>query len=197
MIIIGAGNLGLHVLDTLLMEKFKEEIVFYDDKENNQDLLLGKYRIISSLKEVQEYINNSCPDFIAAIGNNRIRAEYVKKFENVGGNLSSVISGKANISSLIPIPSKIIIQPGVTIAHNVSFGKSCVIHANSVIGHDVKMGDFVSVATLTTIIGPCEIGDFTFIGTNCVVLPKIKIGKNVIVTTGKIVNENLDDYTTF
>jgi sugar O-acyltransferase (sialic acid O-acetyltransferase NeuD family) len=197
MLIIGAGNLGLHVLDMLIDEKYKSEIVFFDERKNSQNSIAWQYKIINTLEAAKEYFSNTSPDFIAAIGNNRTRHKFVEQFEKIGGNLSSMISSRACISRLLSIDREVIIQPLVSVAHNVSFGKGCVIHANSVIGHDVKLGDYVSVATLTTLIGPCEIGDYAYIGTHCTIMPNIRIGKNAIIAAGSIVDRNMADFEDF
>ena len=197
MIIIGAGNLGLHVLDILLYENYQDEIVFFDETKKSTVAPFDKFRIIQSIEEVREYLQKKSNTFISAIGNNRIRGKLTDRFEKIGGKLVSAISRRACLSTLNEIKNEVVIQPFVSVAHNVTFGKSCVIHANSVIGHDIILGNYVSVATLTTLIGPCEIGDYTFIGTNCTIMPGIKIGKNVIVGAGSIVNRNLKDYENF
>lgn len=197
MLIIGAGNLGLHVLDMLIDEKYNNEIVFFDERENLQNSIAWQYKIMNTLDAVKEYFSNNGPDFIAAIGNNRTRHKFVEQFEKAGGQLSPMISSRACISRLLSIEKEVIIQPLVSIAHNVSFGKGCVIHANSVIGHDVKLGNYVSVATLTTLIGPCEIGDYTYIGTSCTVMPGVKIGKSALIGAGSIVDRNVADFEDF
>ncbi|MDD3877283.1 MAG: acetyltransferase [Bacteroidales bacterium] len=197
MVIIGAGNLGKHILEILLDEDYNKEIIFFDEKKPSTNSYLGAYKIENDIKFITSYFKQVDNRFVVGIGQNRIREKMVQKFRLLGGHYTSVISQKAFVSPLIrPIETQVIIQPGAGLSNNIVMGEGCVIHANSIIGHDVKMGKYVSVATLTTLIGPCEIGDYSFIGTNCVVMPGIKIGKHVVVGASVKVNRNVNDYET-
>lgn len=196
MLIAGAGNLGKHSLDMLIYDEYNGHIAFYDDNAALPEFLFGKFEVLRTESAVRAYFQKNGPEFIATVGNNRLREKMVVKIENWGGQLGSLISSKAYISALLEIDSPVIIQPGVAVAHHVVFGKSCTIHANSVIGHDVVLGNFVSVASLSTVIGPCSIGDYTFIGTNVVVEPNVTIGKNVFIGSGVVVKEDVPDFGT-
>lgn len=196
MLIIGAGNLGKHVLDILLYDGLLEEVAFYDDRSDIPDLVYG-FPVFRDEKTVIDFFKKTGPSFIAAVGNNRLREKVTQRFEKLGGVYVSLISSKACISKLTSLEQPIFIQPFVTLAHHVIAGKGCTLHANSVIGHDVILGNFVSVATLTTLIGPCEIGDYSFIGTQCLVMPGVKIGKHVVVGARSTVRRDLADYETY
>jgi sugar O-acyltransferase (sialic acid O-acetyltransferase NeuD family) len=196
MLIAGAGNLGKHTLDMLIYDGYKKTIVFYDDNKALPDILYGEFPVLKTEEAVRRHFQQHGGDFIATVGNNRLREKMFLKIDGWGGQLMPLVSSKAYISALIRLEAPVIIQPGVVVAHNVTFGRSCTIHANTVIGHDVMMGNYVSVATLSTLIGPCEIGDYTFIGTQVVVQPGVRIGKNAYVGTGKTVTENIPDHGT-
>lgn len=196
MLIAGAGNLGKHSLDLLLYDGYAKPIVFFDDNPNLPDFLFEKFQVLKSETDVRSYFQQYGTDYIATVGNNRLRQKMTQKMETWGGNMVSLISSKAYISALLEINVPIIVQPGVAIAHKVAFGKSCTIHANAVIGHDVTLGNFVSVASLTTLIGPCTVGDFSFIGTNVVVHPGVHIGNNAFIGSGVVVREDVPDFGT-
>ncbi len=199
MLIVGAGAAGKETLGILLIDKKNEKICFFDENKNYPDLLYDKYKIIKSIEQAKEYIDNKDNRFITAIGHPRLREKMTNKFENIGGKLTSLIFSRTNLlfDRFSKLNNGIIIQPGVTISYNVQIGKCCMLHANSVIGHSVQIGKYVSVATNVSIIGPTVIGDYCVIGANSVVLPNLKIGNNVIVGAGSVVNRNLQDYESF
>jgi sugar O-acyltransferase (sialic acid O-acetyltransferase NeuD family) len=197
MLIIGAGNLGKHILEILLDEKYEGDIVFFDEYKEATNSYLGKYRVINAIKEATLWLGEVNNQFVSAIGNNRLRERYAQRFKNLGGEYVSVISSKSFISPLVkPLKNQVIVQSGAGISNTIEMGEGCVIHANAIVGHDVKLGKYVSVATLTTLIGPCSIGDYSFIGTNCVVMPGVRIGRHVIVGACVKVDRDLADFET-
>ncbi len=196
MLIAGAGNLGKHSLDMLIYDGYDKPVVFYDDNPSLPDFLYEKFPVLKTEEAVRAHFQQHGSNFIATVGNNRMREKMAVKIEQWGGKMAPLISSKSYISALISIEAPIIVQPGVVIAHNIEFGKSCTLHANSVIGHDVKLGNYVSVASMTTLIGPCSVGDYSFIGTNVVVHPGVRIGNNAFIGTAVVVREDVPDFGT-
>ena len=196
MIIVGAGNLGIHMLDVFIENEFQEEIVFFDDKTSIQKVF-NKYPVISNIGEVSRYFKQD-NNFIVAIGNTRLRKKQTDLFESLGGKLSSLVSNRTILSNFCNLENAegFFSQAGSYVSHNVTIGKSCMLHFGAVVGHDVVLSDYVSVSANSTIVGPSSIGDHCFIGPNSVIHKNIKIGKNVIIGSGAVVNRNLNDYET-
>jgi len=203
MLIIGAGNLGKLILDQMLIENMiskDDEVVFFDKNWNDPgELLFNKYQVINSMHEVEHIFKNSDKDFFVGIGNPRIRKKITDIFENLGGNLSSIISRNSSIS---PFNSDhnyagMLAEPYVSIAHSVKIGKSCHLHACCTVAHQVTINDYVSIATNVSILGSCIIDSFSLIGSHSVILPNIKIGKNVVIGAGSCVDRNINDFETF
>ena len=195
MLIVGSGNLGIHVLDQLLQDSYKDEIIFYDDSTLKK-LIYYKYKVISTLPEVVELFkkNNT---FIVAVGHPRIRYKLTEKFEKSGGKTFSLIHSSVFVSEFVTLKNEIIAQPHAVIAHDAVIGRSCILHAGSVIGHGVILGDYASIAPNVTIVGPTKIGNYVSIGANSVILSNLKIGNNVIIGAGSLVKKDLEDNATF
>lgn len=195
MIIVGAGNLGIHMLDVLIDNDYRGEIFFYDEKLSEKEFL--NYPIIKDRATISEYFlkDNS---FLVAIGNTRIRKKMTNLFESMGGKLSSLISNRTILSNFCNLENAegFFSQAGAYVSHNVQIGKSCVLHFGAGIGHDVVVGNYVSISGNSAIVGPCIIGDYCFIGPNSVIQKNTKIGKNVIIGAGVVVNRNVEDYET-
>lgn len=196
MLIIGTGGLGKEILGILLVDGFKDEIVFYDENQDAPDNLYKKHKIIKDLNVLKEYFSVGDRRFITGIGNPRIREKLTLKIEKAGGELVSVISKHIFIFPYNEKYSGVIIQPGVGISHNVKIGKGNAIHINSTIGHGTTIGKYVNIGPNASIIGPVEIGDYSYISAQATILPGIKIGKNVVITSGKVVNRDVADFET-
>ncbi|MBI5219524.1 MAG: hypothetical protein HY958_11390 [Bacteroidia bacterium] len=196
MLIIGTGGLGKEILGILIEDGFSDEICFFDENPNAPDLLYYKFKVFKTPEDLKQYFAKGDKRFITGIGNPRIREKLTSRIQDAGGELYSVISKKSSIFFLNEKYNGIIIQPGVGISHNVKIGTGAAIHINSTIGHSTTLGKYVNVGPNATIIGPVEIGDYSYISAQAVILSHLKIGKNVVVTTGKIIDRDLNDFET-
>ena len=195
MIIVGAGNLGIHILDQLLHDSYQEEIFFFDNNPS-KCLLYERFLVLKTISEVLEKFRMN-PSFIVGIGHPRLRQKFTEEFEKLGGQTCSLIHPSAFISNFLTLKHEIIIQPHSVIAHDSIIGRSCILHTGSVIGHGVILGNYASIAPNVTIVGPTKIGNFVSIGANSVILPNLKIGNNVVIGAGSLVKMDLKDNATF
>ncbi len=195
MLIVGAGNLGIHILDQLLQDAYTKDIYFFDDN-STQLKIYDNYPILKSEIEIKKlFKEQAC--FIVAVGHPRLRSKLTKRFEQLGGQVCSLIHPSAFISKFSSLKNEIVVQPHAVISHDVTIGRSCILHTGSVIGHGVRLGDYVSIAPNVTIVGPTQIGDYVSIGSNSVILPHIKIGNKVFIEAGSVVKEDISDNNTF
>ena len=105
MVIIGAGNLGKHIADQLIDEKYNEEIIFYDDHANPATPIFNRFKIINTENLLEDYFKNKNASFIAAAGHPRIRARLVAKAESLGGK-SKVSFLFMHISQIFHLPAQ-------------------------------------------------------------------------------------------
>jgi len=194
MLIVGTGGLGKEVLSFMLGSDFPaEKLLFYDENPNAAEMLYGRFRVLKTEEDLTKHFQKDA-DFIVGIGHPRIREKLVIKMEKIGGRYANAIFRGSYVFHYNETPEGIIIQPGVGISHNVSFGRGCAIHINSTIGHSAKIGKFVNVGPNVSIIGPVEIGDYAYIAAQSVILPNVKIGNNAIVSAGSIVKNDIPDF---
>jgi len=190
--IAGAGNLGKHILDELLLDDEIDELVFFDDYASSR-FVYEKYPIIKLQSELKKLLINN-PEFICAVGNPRKRKKLTDKIIRAGGQLISIISNRAFISPQTTISAGCFVQSFAGISHESFLGESCIVHSGTTISHQIKIGNYVSIGPNVSIIGGVEINDYSFIGANAVILPNVRIGKNVIIGAGKVVRSDVRDY---
>ncbi len=195
MIIIGAKGFAKEVLEIVHQNNQLENLVFYDDVNNDlPDLLFAKFPILKNENQVKEYFSSFGNDFTIGIGGPRLREKMYEKFTGFGGKLTSTISNFSEIGSYdVCIGEGSNILSGVKISNSVTLGKLNIIYYNTIITHDVFTGDFVELSPGVKLLGRCSIGDFTSIGSNSVILPDIKVGNNVVIGAGSVVTKNLPD----
>ncbi len=194
MIIIGAGNLGKHIIDQLKQDGFQQEIFFFDENIA-VNKIYNNYQVISDWNEFYKTLGETDNSYFIALGNPRMRKKIFSRINT--GNLVSLISSHVGIvSEYVEIGKGSMIQPSCCISHNVKTGLSCLIHAATLVGHDVTIGDFVSIGSNVNILKGVQIGNFSVIGPNVLVYPNIKIGNNVYIEPGVIVKNDVADYAT-
>lgn len=197
MLIAGAKGFAKEVLEVVLQLDELANLVFYDDLNDEvRGPLFGKFPILKTTKEVQDYFKTVDNRFTIGIGNPILRKKLYDKFISLGGIFSSTISPLANIGSYdIVIGSGSNILAGVVISNSSIIGKGCIIYFNSIITHDCVVGDFVEISPSVNLLGRSTVGAYSKIGSNATILPDLVIGKNVIVGAGSVVTKDVPDNT--
>lgn len=197
MLIVGAKGFAKEILEICHQKNELENLVFYDDVNENADLLYERFPILKSMDTAEEYFRTIDRRFTLGLGNPYLRKKLVDKFINIGGELASTISIKADIGSYgIAIGDGANILDGAKISNDVTIGYAPIIYYNSIITHDVKIGDFVEISPDVKILGRATIGNFCQLGAGTIILPDIKIGNNVMIGAGTVVTKDLPDNCT-
>lgn len=195
MLIVGAKGFAKEVLEIFHQIGKTDNIVFYDDvNEDIGDLLFDKYSILKNETQVLEYFKSNGNQFTIGIGNPKLRSRLYKKFINLGGEYISTISPLAMMGNYeINIGAGSNILMNAVFSNSITLGKGCIIYYNVVITHDCELGDFVEISPCAILLGRCKVGSFTHIGANVTILPDVRIGKNVIIGAGSVVTRDIPD----
>lgn len=198
MLLVGAGNIGLQILEIIHTKGLQDEIVFFDNNSERRNHFLNPYFITNDIDIAKKSILEKDKRFFVCIGNSRIRSKYMQLFESFGAEASSFVCNSAKISPFVTNLelSGSLIHFNVLISHSVKIGKSCLIYANALVSHQTEIGDYVNIGPGAS-LHSCKIGDFSFIGAGAIILPGITIGKNVRIGAGAIVKKDIKDYETF
>lgn len=195
MLVVGAKGFAKEILEIIHQLNQLENLVFYDDVNNDMpEKLFEKFSILRTIEEASDYFKTIDNQFTIGIGNPFLRKKMFDKFTSLGGVFSSTISPLVNIGSFdvqLGIGSNIL--SGSVFSNSTEIGIGCLVYYNSIITHDCKIGDFVEISPNVTLLGKCEIGSFSQIGANTTILPKLKIGENVIIGAGSVVTKDLPD----
>lgn len=193
MLIIGAKGFATELLDVVLDLGLDNNLCFYDDvNKYEKHLVFDKYPILDTIEKAKHYFANTDNKFCLGIGNPEIRKSLVSKFEEIGGDLTSIISSEAKISkNILGISKGASILHQCTIAANVKIGKAGLIYHNVQITHDCTIGDFAELSPGATLLGRVKLGNNVQIGANATVLPNICIGDNVVVGAGAVVTKDV------
>lgn len=195
MLVVGAKGFAKEILEIIHQLNQLENLVFYDDVNNDMpEKLFEKFSILRTIEEASDYFKTIDNQFTIGIGNPFLRKKMFDKFISIGGDFTSTISPLVNIGSFeVNIGCGTNVLSGTHFSNDIVLGMGCIVYYNSIITHDCKIGDFVEISPNVTLLGKCEIGSFSQIGANTTILPKLKIGENVIIGAGSVVTKDLPD----
>lgn len=193
MLIIGAKGFAKEVLEILHQNGQTENLCFYDDV--NDDLpekLFGQFPILRTIEDAKTYFKQTSNQFVLGIGNPKHRSMLSDKFENLGGELHTIVSKNAEVGSFDNnVGNGVIVTSGVIITNSITIKKGALINLNCTIGHDTTIGEYVEICPNVNISGHCTIDDGVFIGTSATILPQVHIGKNSVVAAGAVVTKDV------
>ena len=193
MIIVGAKGFAKEVLEIVHQLDLLENLVFFDDiNEDVGDLLYNKFKILHSFDEVKAHFEQFGNEYTLGVGNPKVRAKLEVTFNELGGELISLISPKADVGHYNNvIGNGVTITSGSVLTNSITLKKGTLINLNSTIGHDTIINEFVEICPGVNISGNVSIGKNTFIGTNATLLPNVKIGENCIIAAGSVVKKDV------
>ncbi len=195
MLVIGAKGFSKQILQIFSQLGELENIFFFDN--TNKDLpekLYDQFIILRNFEQAQALFSAGDSRFVIGVGRPQIRFNLSKKFIEIGGRLTTLISPKADIgifNTVIGLGCNIL--TGAIIENDTTIGEGCLVNLNCTVSHDTKIGKYTELSPGVHVAGNCQIGAFCSLGTGCVILPKIKIGNNVVVGAGAVVTKNIAD----
>ena len=125
LLILGAGSHGKDVKDIALQTHLFQKVSFLDDVVDNPDII-GKWH------DYDKYLNEY-PIAIVAVGDNRIRCQWMEKLENFGYIIPSLIHPTAYISNDVHIEKGVVVCARTTVSTGATLKKGCIIESGSTI----------------------------------------------------------------
>lgn len=195
MIIVGAKGFAKEVLEIVYQLDLLEDLAFFDDiSVDVENLLYDRFKVLRTDDQVKAHFAEFGNHYSLGVGIPKIRQSLEAKFNNLGGELVSLISPKADIGHF-----DVTIKPGANILSNAiiangcKIGKAALIYHNAQITHDCTVGDFCELSPGATMLGASQIGNNVSLGANSTILPKIKIGNNCIIGSGSVVTKDIPE----
>lgn len=137
LLIIGAGGHGRVVKETAISMRNIDfqKVSFLDD---NNPTAIGK------LKEYKQYSEEYHFGFVA-IGNPIIREEWIRKLEEEGFVIPTIVHPSAYIAPSATIGYGSVVLPGAIIQANAIIGKGVIVSSGAIIDHDTTIGNYCHI----------------------------------------------------
>lgn len=190
LIIIGASGHGKVVAD--IASNYYEEICFLDDGERKS---CSSYPVIGKSADYVTYASDS--DFFVAIGNARIRQEFMERLMHSEARIATLIHPRAVIAKDVTIGIGSVVMAGAVINPGTTLGKGCIVNTCASIDHDCEISEYVHVAVGAHLAGNIMVGASTWIGAGAIVSNNIRITGDCMIGAGAVVVEDLVESDTY
>lgn len=190
-VIIGAGEHAQVMLDVLRCQGSSEVIGFLDDDEGLQGTRTRGGLEVIGRTDSETIANCGAGAFVAAIGNNRVRAMLFDRCLEAGLrpwtaiHPSAVIAQSASLGAGTHVVAGVIVNPHAVVGANVILNTACTVD------HDNIIGDHAFIAPGAHLGGDVHVGASAFVGIGASVLPGISIGEGATVGAGAVVLEDV------
>jgi len=187
--IIGAGGHSKCVFECF-HQKGQEVYGFFDDDHTKDGLeIINGLKVIGSPDKIANY--KQIKDLFIAIGDNRQRLEYYKRFKGEGFTFPNAIHLKTHISKFAVIGQGNFFMGSSIVNPGSAIGDCCIINTNATIGHDCILEDGVQIGPGVNIAGGCTLHEGVFVGIGAKIAPGVTISSWAVVGAGTVVLHDL------
>ena len=135
LVILGAGGYGRTVADVAEQTGQYGEIVFLDDHAPDA---MGK------CEDVSRFVGEDT-EFYPAFGNNGFRLEWIRRLEEAGGKVATLVHPSAYLSPKATIEVGTVLLPHAVVNTNTLVKRGGIINCNATVDHDCILEEGVHV----------------------------------------------------
>lgn len=166
LLILGAGGHGRCCLDIARASGLYGKISFLDDAAVGSRI--NDAQIIDSLEALARY-DEEYSDVFVAIGHGLTRAKLMKKAEDLGYEIVSLISKECHVSPYATLEKGIVLFPGAVVEANAIVGEGAIVAANATINHDARLEAYSLVNSNSVIRPNAIVKKYAMVGSHCVI----------------------------
>ena len=192
--VIGAGGHGRVVADCAIATGMWDKLQFLDDVLEKGTIVAGwpvGGRVSSAAEKLTEY-----PDFVIALGDNRLRVDLLGEFTSLGFNPVSIVHPRAAVSSTACLGAGCVVMAAAAINCDTVIGAGGIVNTGATVDHDCVLGAGVHVSPGANLAGAVVVGDHSWIGIGASVIQQVHIGHDVVVGAGAAVINDVPDSDT-
>jgi sugar O-acyltransferase (sialic acid O-acetyltransferase NeuD family) len=198
-VIFGMGQVAEVIHHYLTEEGGRNVVAFTVDREyRTADAVFGIP--VVDFEDVEQQYPSATHEMFVAIsfrGVNKAREAKVAEAEAKGYALTSHVSPRASVWSMLVVHPNTIIMENNVIQPFVTVGRNVIMWSGNHIGHHTRIGDNCFIASQAVISGNCEIGAGTFIGVNATLRDNIQIGARNVIGAGTLILQSSTDNAVF
>ena len=143
-----------------------------------------RFERIQNLFPDEEFIVAPDEVFIVANGDPVVKAKLVKKIEQAGGRLLSVIHPTCYVAKSATIGAGAILCPFAFVGPHAVIAPHVTLNVHAGCGHNARIGSFTVFSPYASAAGAAEIGAGVFLGSYAFVAPEKRVGHHAKLSAG-------------
>lgn len=192
LIIIGAGGHGKVVADIAINMNTYKEIFFLDD------LATGNVMGIEVLGKSDDYMKwITEADYFVAIGNSKVRQEFLDKLEGAGASIATLVHPRATIGAHVEMGKGTATMAGAVINPDTKIGRGVIINTACSIDHDNVISDYCHISVGAHLAGTVKVGKHTMVGAGATIINNVEICEGVLIGAGATVIKSINEEGTY
>lgn len=156
---------GRAVAEAAELSGLWQEILFADDRWPALQEVAGR-KVVSDLAGLGG-IDADEVQAIAAVGNNALRADWVKAIHDARLPLATVIHPAACVSTSATIEAGTVILAMAMVGANAHIGTAAILNAHSTADHDCHLESYAHLGTGVHLAGGVKIGQRAWLQAGC------------------------------
>lgn len=192
-IIVGAGTYG-QVYAEYLKDDYSV-LGFYDDNPEIIGNEINGFKVLGKVEQAFDLERKTA--VFVPIGNNVVRVDLLKKFQNKGFAIPSFVHPQAIVHSSVILGKAVYILPGTNIMPLTNIGDYCMISVNSIVSHHTTLGEGVFLSFGVNIGASLLLDDLTYVGIGATVMTGVNtVGKGSLIGAGAVIIKDVPDGAT-
>ena len=192
LMIIGAGGHGRVIADIAQKLGVYETISFLDDGDAKETMGLP---IVGKTSDVEKYVNTA--DIFVAIGNSKVRGDFIERLLAMGANVPTLIHPSTIIGVCVEIGVGTAIMAGAVINPCSKLGKGVILNTCSSIDHDCIIGDYCHIAVGVHVAGTVNLGEKVWLGAGATIKNNVNVCADCIIGAGAVVVKDITESGTY
>lgn len=194
LLIVGSGGHGKVLAETAADTNLWDDIAFLDDRYPDCASVL-KWKVIGRIDDAHKFLD-VFPSLVVGIGNNQLRVNLLKKFQQAGFAIPSIIHPRAFVSSSAILEEGVVVFAQVAINSQALIGLGGIINTGATVDHDCVLAKGVHVCPGSHLAGEVTVGEYSWIGIGASIIQCLEIGSNVMIGAGSVVVNNIPNDVT-
>ena len=155
-LVVGAGGLGMSVVDALEAAGRHTVVGFVDDRGPELGPVLG-LPILGRMSAL-EGLRTRHGLVVVALGDNQRRRAFADLASALGFELLTVVHPRAVVSRHAHLAAGALVMAGAVVGTCAQIGRCAIVNAGAVVDHHARVGDFAHLGVGACMAGGSELG---------------------------------------
>jgi acetyltransferase EpsM len=189
--LFGAGGHGRVVFDVIERQARYEVVAVLDDAPQ-EDAVFFEIPVTPGT-ELPELARSGPRLGVVAIGDNRQRADVVRRLAAAGLQFATVVDPSVRIGRGVTMGPGTVAMPGVVVNVGARIGEHVILNTSCSVDHDCRIESLSHLSPGVHLGGQCTIGEEAHIGIGASVKQGVRIGHRVTIGAGAAVLDDVPD----